>query len=157
MFQDGPIDGLLVREMSFYEDGRGSLAELFRIDELEDGMRPEMGYVSMTLPGVVRGPHAHHDQTDLFAFYGPGDYDVFVWDDRPESATYRHRQKHRVGQSRPAVVIIPPGIVHAYKNVSDVPAWTTNCPDRLYGGWQRKEPVDEIRHEEQADSPFELF
>ena len=73
MFQDGPIDGLIVREMSFYEDDRGSLAELFRIDELEDGMRPEMGYVSMTLPGVVRGPHAHRDQTDLFAFYGPGD------------------------------------------------------------------------------------
>jgi dTDP-4-dehydrorhamnose 3,5-epimerase len=31
-----------------------------------------------------------------------------------------------------------------------------NSPNRLYKGPGRNEPVDEIRHEDQADSPFAL-
>jgi dTDP-4-dehydrorhamnose 3,5-epimerase len=31
-----------------------------------------------------------------------------------------------------------------------------NAANRLYKGWGRKEPVDEIRHEDVADSPFRL-
>jgi dTDP-4-dehydrorhamnose 3,5-epimerase len=30
-----------------------------------------------------------------------------------------------------------------------------NFPDRLYAGWGKKEPVDEIRHEDQ-ESEFKL-
>jgi dTDP-4-dehydrorhamnose 3,5-epimerase len=31
-----------------------------------------------------------------------------------------------------------------------------NCPNRLYKGPGRKEPVDEIRHEDDAHSRFRL-
>jgi dTDP-4-dehydrorhamnose 3,5-epimerase len=31
-----------------------------------------------------------------------------------------------------------------------------NCPNRLYKGPGKKEPVDEIRHEEKADTHFRL-
>jgi hypothetical protein len=31
-----------------------------------------------------------------------------------------------------------------------------NLPDKLYAGLLRKQEVDEIRHEDKADSPFTL-
>ncbi|MGH7139444.1 MAG: hypothetical protein ACREHD_27175, partial [Pirellulales bacterium] len=61
-----------------------------------------------------------------------------------------------VGQSNTQAVIIPPGVVHAYKNVSDVPGWVFNCPNRLYAGEGRQQPVDEIRHEDAPGSSYVL-
>jgi dTDP-4-dehydrorhamnose 3,5-epimerase len=156
-FRDGPIDGVTIRSPVFHHDARGWLAELFRQDELPAELWPAMAYVSESLPGVVRGPHEHRDQTDCFAFLGPGDFEMYLWDARPGSPTRGHRLKQVVGQSKPTVVIIPPGVVHAYRNLSDAPAWVFNAPNRLYGGPGRKGPVDEIRHEEQSGSPFALF
>ena len=54
------------------------------------------------------------------------------------------------------LLIIPPGVVHAYKNVGGAAGIVFNCPNRLYKGPGRKEPVDEIRHEEDPDSRFRL-
>ena len=54
------------------------------------------------------------------------------------------------------LLIIPAGIAHAYRNVGDVDGIVFNCPNRLYKGPGRKEPVDEIRHEDHRDSPFAL-
>ena len=54
------------------------------------------------------------------------------------------------------LLIVPPGVVHAYKNVGNEPGLVFNCPDRLYKGVGRKEPVDEIRHEEHTDSLYQL-
>jgi len=51
-------------------------------------------------------------------------------------------------------VVVPPRVVHAYKNVSQVPGLVFNSPDRLYAGWGRNRPVDEIRHEDDRHSPF---
>jgi len=31
-----------------------------------------------------------------------------------------------------------------------------NAANRLYKGWGRKEPIDEIRHEDRPDTPFQL-
>jgi len=51
-------------------------------------------------------------------------------------------------------MVVPPDVVHGYKNISDVDGLVVNCPDRLFAGWNRSEPVDEIRHEEDGNSPF---
>jgi dTDP-4-dehydrorhamnose 3,5-epimerase len=61
------------------------------------------------------------------------------------------------GVDDPTAIIIPPGVVHAYKNVGATPGWVVNCPNRLYAGVGRREPVDEIRHESRPDNPFALF
>jgi dTDP-4-dehydrorhamnose 3,5-epimerase len=60
------------------------------------------------------------------------------------------------GESNRLGVLVPPGIVHAYKNVSPVPGLVFNAPNQLYAGWAKQEPVDEIRHEDLPDSPFVL-
>jgi len=61
-----------------------------------------------------------------------------------------------VGADRPMLVIIPAGVVHAYKNIGSEPGLVFNCPNRLYKGPGRKDPVDEIRHEAEVRTPFLL-
>lgn len=156
MFAPGPIEGVVFKPLKRFNDSRGWLVELFRQDDLAANDWPRMGYVSETLPGVARGPHEHVEQSDYFAFLGPGDFKLYLWDARPQSPTYGHRQTVIVGQSNRQAVIIPPGVVHAYFNIGDVPGWVINCPNRLYAGEGRKEPVDEIRHEDQSGSPYML-
>ena len=34
--------------------------------------------------------------------------------------------------------------------------WVFNAANRLYAGWLKQEPVDEIRHEKDANSPYQL-
>ena len=156
MFHQGPIDGLAVKPLERLEDARGWLIELYRRDELPAAVQPAMAYVSQTLPGVARGPHEHREQTDCFAFVGPGDFKLYLWDTRSDSPTSGNRQTLLVGESKRQLVLVPPGVVHAYKNVSQVAGLVFSAPNRLYRGEGRKEPVDEIRHEDRPGSPFLL-
>jgi dTDP-4-dehydrorhamnose 3,5-epimerase len=155
-FREGPIEGVIVRPMGCFADSRGWLIELYRHDQLDAEQHPVMAYVSQTLPGVARGPHEHVDQTDTFAFFGPGDFQLYLWDARPKSPTRGTRQVLRVGQSNRQCVVVPPGVVHAYRNVSETPGLVFNAPNRLYAGWGKQQPVDEIRHESRPDNPFLL-
>lgn len=155
-FVEGEIEGVAIRPLKFFHDKRGWLVEIFRHDELEEERWPVMTYVSSTLPGVARGPHEHVDQTDGFAFIGPSDFRLFLWDTRPDSPTRGRRTVVTVGASNPAAVWIPPGVVHAYRNVGDIPGLVFNAPNRLYAGWGKKEPVDEIRHEDADPRKFPM-
>ncbi len=153
-FTDGDIEDVVIREITKHVDERGWLAELWREDQVEAEWRPVMTYISQTQPGVARGPHEHEAQTDYFCFLGPGNFKVYLWDNRPDSPTYNHRKIFVVGQDKPTAVVIPDGVVHAYKNVSHVPGVVINCPNALFMGEDYAEPVDEIRHEDDPESPF---
>jgi dTDP-4-dehydrorhamnose 3,5-epimerase len=155
-FKNGKIAGVIWKPLTKYQDGRGWLCELFRNDELAKEFQPAMAYISMTQPGTARGPHEHIDQADCFCFLGPSNFKVYLWDTRPKSPTFGNQQTDVVGIDRPMLLIIPAGVVHAYKNVGQEQGIVFNCPNRLYKGPGRKEPVDEIRHEDKADSPFQL-
>ena len=154
MFREGPIEGVVVKPLERFEDARGWLIELYREDELTPAVHPVMAYASHTLPGVVRGPHEHRRQTDCFAFVGPGDFRLYLWDTRNSSPTSGNRRTLLVGESNRQLVLIPPGVVHAYRNVSEVPGLVFNAPNRLYAGEGRKDPIDEIRYEDQTDGLF---
>jgi dTDP-4-dehydrorhamnose 3,5-epimerase len=156
MFKNGEIQGVLVRPLTRYTDKRGWLVELFRQDELQPEYLPVMSYISMTEAGVARGPHEHVAQTDLFGFLGPSNFKVYLWDNRKNSPTYMHKQVIEVGEQHPAAVLVPPGVVHAYKNIGPVLGMVTNYPNQLFAGKGRKEPVDEIRHENDPDTIFKL-
>ncbi|WP_145263797.1 dTDP-4-dehydrorhamnose 3,5-epimerase family protein [Planctomycetes bacterium Pan216] len=155
-YTDGEIHDVVVKELRKFSDRRGWLIEIYRSDELPEAYLPTMSYISETLPGVARGPHEHVDQTDTFGFVGPSTFRLYLWDRREDSPTAGRRMIMEVGEEKPAAVTIPPGVVHAYKNVGPKPGWVINCPNRLYAGEGKKEPVDEIRHEDDPESPFQL-
>lgn len=155
-FIRGRIHDVVVKPLAKFLDERGWLAELFRSDETDPETMPVMAYVSMTRPGIARGPHEHVDQTDWFCFIGPSNFKVYLWDARPGSPTHGVKQTLFAGVDAPVAVIVPPGIVHAYKNVGSGDGIVFNAPNRLYAGEGKASPVDEIRHEDVAESPFIL-
>jgi dTDP-4-dehydrorhamnose 3,5-epimerase len=146
------MQGVVIKKIVKNEDNRGWLAEIFRNDELDFDMA--MAYVSLTNPGIIRGPHEHVAQSDCFVFLGPGSFRLYLWDRRDASATKGEALEIEVGEDNPALVIVPPGVVHGYKCISNIPALSINLPDKLYKGEGKKEEIDEIRWEQVENSPY---
>jgi dTDP-4-dehydrorhamnose 3,5-epimerase len=156
MFHEGTIEGVVVRDLRKFNDDRGWLSELFRHDELTAEFFPTMAYISSTKPGVTRGPHEHVDQADFFCFMGPSNFKLRMWDNREDSPTHGNVMTLTVGADNPKSVIIPKGVVHAYRNVGEVDGVVINCPNRLYMGTERRQSVDEIRHEDDPNTIFRI-
>ncbi len=155
-FVEGEIEGVQVRELRRFNDERGSLTELFRNDELTPQFFPVMAYISSTGPGVTRGPHEHVDQSDLFCFIGPSNFMLRMWDNRSGSNTFGIVMTIIAGEDNPVSVLVPSGVVHAYRNVGLRAGIVMNCPNRLYAGAGKREPVDEIRYEDDPDTVFRI-
>lgn len=149
------IKDVVIKKLDKFEDERGWLMEIFRMDELK--YQPTMSYVSVTRSGVVRGPHEHNFQSDLFVFLGPGSFELHLWDKRKDSVTNGEYVKIEAGENNPVAVIVPPGVVHGYKCVSETSAWCINLPDKLYKGENKKEEIDEIRWEKDVNSPYKII
>jgi dTDP-4-dehydrorhamnose 3,5-epimerase len=155
-FINGAIADVVIYPLKKYHDERGWLAELFRHDELGKEFFPVMSYLSITKPGVQRGPHEHVDQADLFCFIGPSTFNIRLWDNRSGSPTYNHMMSLDVGERDPMAVVVPKGVVHGYKNTGDVDGMVINCPNRLYMGEGKRLPIDEIRHEDDPDTIYRM-
>ena len=155
-FKRGKIEGVIVKDLRKFVDERGWLAELFRDDETDEEYQPAMAYVSTTLAGVQRGPHEHVDQGDYFCFIGPSNFKMRLWDNRPTSETFGNVMTLFVGEDAPKSVIVPKGVVHAYKNVGASVGVVINLPNRLYAGEGRRDEVDEIRHEDDPETIFRV-
>jgi len=157
-FENGEIEGVRIRPLTKHLDERGFLVETYRTDEFPEDVRPVMSYVSSTEPGQSRGPHEHADQTDTFSFIGPGNFKIYLWDNRNRSETFGNRMIVFAGEDRHLSLTIPPGIVHAYRNISRLkPGLVINYPNRLYAGAGKKERVDEVRHEDAEDHFYRDF
>lgn len=148
------IKGVVIKNLQKYEDARGWLAEIYREDETT--YRPAMSYASVTNPGIARGPHEHKYQADCFVFIGPGNFELYLWDRRSDSQTVGKYVKMIVGEENPAMVIVPPGVVHGYKCIGEKAAYSINLPDKLYKGSGKTEEVDEIRWEQDENSPYKI-
>jgi len=153
------IDGVIEKRLTKHLDFRGHLIETFRIDELPKGINPVMSYVSITQPGYWRGPHVHKERTEIFAFPGPGNFRIVLWDNREESETYLKRKILFAGEDSPVLMIISPGIIHVIENISKTKdALLINYPNTLFKGWGRKEDfVDEVRYEDDDSLFWEDF
>ncbi|HCU31471.1 TPA: dTDP-4-dehydrorhamnose 3,5-epimerase, partial [Candidatus Uhrbacteria bacterium] len=60
------------------------------------------------------------------------------------------------GEDQPFVAIVPPGVVHGYKNIGKIDGMVVNCANKLYKGPGKTEEVDEIRHEIDPESKFKI-
>jgi dTDP-4-dehydrorhamnose 3,5-epimerase len=156
-FTEGEIKDVVTYPLKKFEDERGWLAELFRQDQIREEFYPVMAYISLTEPNFQRGPHEHVEQADLFCFIGTGNFKLRLWDNRKDSPTFRNTMTMRVGENNPLAVIVPKGVVHAYKNESATEKGIViNCPNRLYMGKDKKEEIDEIRHEDDPETIFRM-
>ena len=146
------INGVIIKKIAKNSDSRGWLAEIYRNDEID--FQPAMSYVSLTKPGIIRGPHEHKYQSDFFVFIGPGNFELHLWDRRLNSDTKNEYLKIEAGENNPVLIIVPPGVVHGYKCIGNQDGWCINLPDKLYRGKGKKEEQDEIRWENDPKSPY---
>src|SRR5438128_927046 len=136
-FIDEAIHDVVAYPLKKFHDSRGWLAELFRHDEIDEEFYPAMSYISVTEPCVQRGPHEHVDQADLFCFIGTGNFKLRMWDNRPDSPTFRKVMTIVAGAGNPTAVVGPKGAGHAYQNAGTDDDIGSNFPDPLYRAQQR--------------------
>jgi dTDP-4-dehydrorhamnose 3,5-epimerase len=136
---DGKV---IIDEVREYTDQRGSLIETWRTDEDKyKDSTPKMCYSSFTNPYIMRGPHQHADQTDWFYTYkNKMVYHLY----NPET---KEMKFHFTDPTKVTRVKVAPPIIHSYRNLENSQIFTSNFPTSLFMGEDKKETIDEIRHE----------
>lgn len=73
----------------------------------------------------------HHEHDDRI-FLSQGTVKVVLYDDRPDSPTYKMVNViHRTGLQR-SIMVIPAYVFHAHQNIGNVDALMISMPTRLY-------------------------
>ncbi|MDD1671091.1 MAG: dTDP-4-dehydrorhamnose 3,5-epimerase family protein [Methanomicrobiales archaeon] len=131
------IYGVQTRALSFICDERGRLMVLLRSD---DPVFQKFGqvYLTTTNPGVVKAWHLHHIQTDLVSCIR-GEIELVLFDARETSPTVGEVAEFAMGEERPLLISIPPGIYHGWKCVSNEEAFIINVPTEPYKAGQPDE------------------
>ncbi|MGQ9458433.1 MAG: dTDP-4-dehydrorhamnose 3,5-epimerase family protein [Anaerolineae bacterium] len=133
------IHGVRTRKLRLIPDERGFLMEMLRSD-WEEFQKFGQVYVTAVYPGVVKGWHYHKVQTDYFICVA-GMAKVVLYDAREDSPTYGEVNEFFMGTLNPMLLVIPPGVMHGFKGISQEMALIVNVPTELY----RYDQPDEYR------------
>jgi dTDP-4-dehydrorhamnose 3,5-epimerase len=143
------IDGAGVKTLKFIPDERGRVLEIFRSDD-ENFKKFGQVYVTTTYPGVVKAWHLHKKQTDIICCVS-GDLHVVLFDGRASSPTNGEVLEVDMGEKNPCYLMVPPGVYHGWKCVSEREAVVVNVPSEPYD----HEVPDEYRRPPDAtDIPY---
>jgi dTDP-4-dehydrorhamnose 3,5-epimerase len=114
------IDGVVVKPCTVFADDRGLLMEVVRDD---DPVFREVKQTTFTVsyPGVIKAFHWHRRQWDVW-FFSAGMAQVVMYDLREGSPTCGQTDVLFMGERRPLVVAIPPGVAHGYRVLGSQPA-----------------------------------
>ena len=114
------IDGVVVKACTVFADDRGILMEVVRDDE---PVFREVKQTTFTVsyPGVIKAFHWHRRQWDVW-FFTAGMAQVVMYDLRETSPTRGETTVLFMGERRPQVVAIPPGVAHGYRVLGSRPA-----------------------------------
>lgn len=142
----GKIDGVLIKELKVWKDKPdleqdiepGIFMEVLRDD---DEMLKKFGQSNFTIvhKGTIKAFHWHKEQDDLW-FLATGRAAIVLYDQREDSPTKGATEVIYGGTDDYKLVLIPVGVVHGYKVLSDDPCllfyhvtkhYVANNPDEL--------------------------
>ncbi len=125
------IDGVRIRLAITHPDDRGDLCEMYNTFwDFDDGPMV-YSYFASIRPGKTKGWVKHLLQTDRL-FTALGSFRIVLYDDRPDSPTYKQLNVHHFSDCKRGLVRIPPGVFHAVQNVGHEDAHFVNLPTRAY-------------------------
>jgi len=126
----GIIDGVDIRHATVLPDERGRLGEIFRAD---DPWFEKFGqvYFTTTYPGVVKAWHYHKKQTDHF-YAIKGTVKIALYDQRKDCPTNSVVNELYMSEHCPALLRIPPGVLHGWMCVSKTQAYIVNVVSEMY-------------------------
>jgi len=133
------IHGVKVKQLKVIPDERGRLMEILRRD---DEIFKRFGQVYMTTakPGIAKAWHYHKKQDDYFTCIR-GKMRLGLYDARRSSPTYKEVNEFIVSLEDPMLVVIPKGVYHGFKCISEDEAVVINTPTLPYN----RENPDEHR------------
>ena len=139
------IPGVSVHPLIAHSDGRGSVTEVFRSSWASAPIRQ---WTVMTLGRrVVRGPSVHRTHADAVVGLA-GDLQIGLRDLRERSPGFRLASRVTLSERRPALLWIPPGVMHAFYAAMDTIVV-------LVGSTHEYDPDDDIKCRWQ-DAPLDL-
>ena len=133
------IEGVVVQPLRVVPDERGRLMEIMRRDDQFFSGFGQV-YLSTVFPGVVKAWHYHNVQEDRFACIR-GMVKAVLYDDREGSPSRGVLNEFFVGEHNPRLIVIPSGVYHGWKCISEYEAYVINIPSEPYN---RDDP-DEYR------------
>lgn len=124
------IEGVIIHPLKVIPDERGRVMEILRAD---DAFFAGFGqaYLTTVYPGVVKAWHHHKNQTDCFTCIR-GMVKVALYDDREGSPTRGLVNEIYAGDHKPCLIVIPAGVCHGWKCVSQCEAFIINVPSQPY-------------------------
>lgn len=130
---DSPmIDGVQIKEMKNVLTRYGHLCEIYRDDwALEDSPLVGQIFQMRMMSGFISAWHIHEKTTDRL-FPITGIFKVVLYDDRAASDSYRIVNEFIIGEHRPALIVVPPGVWHGVQNISNNDAILLNAVDQAY-------------------------
>ena len=125
------IDGVSTYEVRHVPRDRGIITEMYRPAWDPTGLPVVHAYQSRLFPGAIGAWSCHARQTDRL-FVNQGLLKVVLYDGREDSPTARRINIFHVGDPRPTLLVVPPGVWHGLHNVGDSDALVVNFPSEAY-------------------------
>lgn len=125
------IDGVVIREVLHVPRDHGVITEIFRPEWDASGLPVVHIYQSRLFPGAI-GAWSCHAKTIDRLFINQGHVKLVLFDGREDSPTHGRIMELRVGDARPAFLVLPIGIWHGLQNLGSADALMVNMPSRAY-------------------------
>ena len=145
------INDVIITPLKKIPDERGAIMHMMRADSPVFKKFGEV-YFSIAYPGVIKGWHEHTEQTQNYAVIS-GMIKLVLYDNRPESSTYKEIMELFVGDLNYCLITIPIGIINGYKCIGNSKCIVANCSDLPYqdGEMLRYDP-----HSDKIDYEWEI-
>lgn len=125
------IAGVRLHEVKHVLKGNGHLTEIYRKDWQLDDLPVEQVFEVVMTPGGISAWHAHEHTTDRL-FVTRGAMRIVLYDGREDSPTFGLVNEFKLGELRPALVVVPPKVWHGVQNMGDAPCSLLNLVDQAY-------------------------
>ncbi len=145
-----PLHGVQFRESKNIPTERSIVRECYRSDWGLNDLPIKHIIAVSAWPRQIMGWHKHLIQTDHI-FVLQGTFKTVLYDDRDDSPTRGKIHVMQLSDMRPGVLVIPPGIWHAFENLTMQPATLLNYFDREY---QYEDPDEYKLPPDTPDIPF---
>lgn len=126
-----PIDGVVALEVLHVPVNYGVLTEIFHPDWDPGGSPVAQVYQVRLFAGTISAWHSHLQMTDRL-FVNQGFMKIVLFDDREGSMTRGLINEFHVGDARPTLIVIPPGVWHGVQNLGASDSLYINLPSHAY-------------------------
>lgn len=116
-----PIHGVEIKEIRNVAIRSGILTECYRPEWFEDPFQAGHVVHMSLMAGGISSWHCHRRQKDVIVPVG-GQLRIGLYDDRPDSPTYRCFKLLHASVARPIAIRVPPLVWHAIRNPTNEPA-----------------------------------